>query len=88
MGQMEGSKYQTPVPTQRRGRPYLAAEARVGGLLVHPVLRQQLVLLVRRRLLVLDLVDPGRRDLDVAEVALRACGYMVVMRRWGREAWR
>lgn len=62
-----GPVYRTPV------RTHLAAEARVGGLLVHPVLRQQLALLVRGRLLVLHLVDPGGGNLDVAEVALRAC---------------
>lgn len=63
-------KLQKRVP---RACTHLAAEARVGGLLVHPVLRQQLTLLVRGRLLVRHLVDPRRGDLHVAEVALRAC---------------
>jgi len=47
------------------------------------MLLQQLVLLLRRRLLVLHKVDPGGRDLDVAEVAAGACRGWIMGERDG-----
>jgi hypothetical protein len=57
-----------------RALAYLAAEARAGRLFLHPVLRQQLVFLVRAGLLGRHLADPRLGDLHVAEVALGAWG--------------